>query len=70
MERVDPFRVKDAQYLLDLVQPLLVGLQLGHEGLMFQPLAVEVPGLVVRRVLSRQHLLVDPQSQLERRSEC
>ena len=57
-----------ASYLLDLIQPLLVGLQLGHEGLVFQPLAVEVPGLVVRHVLGRQHLLVDPQGQLEKQT--
>ena len=52
-------------HLLDLVQPLLVGLQLGHEGLVLQPLAVEVPGLVVGHVLGRQHLLTDPQGQLQ-----
>lgn len=51
-------------YLLDLVQPLFVGLKFGHEGLVFQPLAVQVPGLVVGHVLSCEHLLVDPQRQL------
>lgn len=51
--------------LVHLVEPTLVRRQLRHEGLMFQPFAVEVPGLIVRRVLSRQHLLIDPQSQLE-----
>lgn len=55
--------------LVDFVEPVLVGGQLSHEGLMLQPLAVEVPGLVVRRVLSRQHLLVDPHGQLERAEE-
>lgn len=52
-------------YLLDLVQPLFVGLQLGHEGLVLQPLAVQVSGLVVAHVLSREHLLIDPQRQLQ-----
>lgn len=47
-------------HLFDLLQPLFVGLQLGHEGLVFQPLAVEVPGLIISHVLSRQHLLADP----------
>lgn len=53
--------------LIHFVKPTLVRGQLSHEGLMLQPFAVEVPGLIVRRVLSRQHLLIDPQSQLRGR---
>lgn len=49
-----------AAHLFDLLQPLFVGLQLGHKGLVFEPLAVEVPGLIISHVLSRQHLLADP----------
>lgn len=56
-------------YLVYFGQPVLVGRQLGHEGLMLQPFAVEVPGLVVRRVLSCQHLLVDPHGELRQREE-
>lgn len=52
-------------HLFDLLQPLFVGLQLGHKGLVFQPLAVEVPGLIISHVLSCQHLLADPKRQLE-----
>ncbi|KAF3841778.1 hypothetical protein F7725_023729 [Dissostichus mawsoni] len=48
---------RDASFSCTMAPPLLVGLQLGHEGLVFQPFAVQVPGLVVRHVLSRQHLL-------------
>lgn len=51
--------------LFDLLQPLFVGLQLSHKGLVFQPLAVEVPGLIISHVLSRQHLLTDPKRQLQ-----
>lgn len=51
--------------LVHFVEPALVGGQLGHEGLVLEPFAVQVPGLVVRRVLGREHLLVDPQSQLK-----
>lgn len=45
--------MNDPLYLLDLVQPLFVGLQLSHEGLVLQPLAVQVPGLVISHVLGR-----------------
>lgn len=53
--------------LMDFVKPAFVRGQLGHEGLVLEPLAVQVAGLVVRRVLSRQHLLIDPENQLEER---
>lgn len=53
-------------YLVHLVQPVLVGGQLGHERLVLLPLGVQVAGLVVGHVLGRQHLLVDPEFQLER----
>lgn len=33
--------------LVHFVEPVLVGGQLSHEGLMFQPFAVEVPGFIV-----------------------
>lgn len=56
-------------YLLDFVQPLFVGLELGHERLVLQPLAVQVSGLVVRQVLSCEHLLTDPQGQLCRQTQ-
>lgn len=51
--------------LIDFVEPAFVRGQLGHEGLVLEPLAVQVAGLIVGRVLSCQHLLVDPESQLE-----
>lgn len=50
--------------LIHFVEPVLVGGQLSHEGLVFEPLAVKVPGLIIRRILSCQHLLIDPHSQL------
>lgn len=62
---VDYTHLADITNLVHFVEPTLVRRQLRHEGLMLQPFAVEVPGLIVRRVLSRQHLLIDPQSQLE-----
>lgn len=52
--------------LLDFVQPFFVGLQFGHEGLMFEPFAVQVSSFIVGHVLCCQHLLIDPQGQLYR----
>lgn len=54
-------------YLVNLVQPVFIGGQLSHEGLVLLPLAVEVSGLIIGHVLSCQHLLIYPQSQLQRR---
>ncbi len=51
-------------HLIDFVQPVFVGGQLCHEGLMFLPLAVKISGLIIRHVLCCQHLLIDPQRQL------
>lgn len=54
-------------YLVNLVQPVFIRGQLSHEGLVLLPLAVEVSGLIIGHVLSRQHLLIYPQCQLQRR---
>lgn len=52
-------------HLVHLVQPVLVGGQLSHERLVLLPLGVQVAGLVVGHVLGRQHLLIDPELQLD-----
>lgn len=53
-------------HLVHLVQPVLIGGQLSHERLVLLPLGVQVAGLVVGHVLGRQHLLIDPEFQLDR----
>lgn len=55
--------------LVHFIKPALVGSQLSHEGLVFEPFAVKVPRLIIRCVLSRQHLLIDPQSQLKQKQD-
>lgn len=52
-------------HLVHLVQPVLVGGQLSHERLVLLPLGVQVAGLVIGHVLGRQHLLIDPELQLD-----
>lgn len=51
-------------HLVDFVEPVLIGRQFGHEGLVLLPPAVQIPCPVVRGVLSGQHLLVYPQGEL------
>ena len=54
-----------ATYLVHLVQPVLIGSQLSHERLVLLPLCVQVAGLVIGHVLGRQHLLINPEFQLD-----
>lgn len=61
--------MKRCTNLVHFIKPALVGSQLSHEGLVFEPFAVKVPCLIIRCVLSRQHLLIDPQSQLKQKPE-
>lgn len=52
-------------YLFNLLQPLFVGCELCHECLMLQPLAVQVPCLIIGHILGCEHLLIDPEGELK-----
>lgn len=54
-------------YLFNLLQPLFVGCKFCHECLMLQPLAVQVPRLIIGHILGCEHLLIDPEGELERK---
>lgn len=51
---------KKAAYLINLLQPAMVRCQFCHEGLMLQPLGVQIPRFIIGLVLGCQQLLFDP----------